>query len=301
MASAARAVTYSIVARDAETGELGVAVQSRAFRAGSGVGCALPGVGAVASQAFSERSYGPLGLELLQAGKTPEQALAGLVAADPESAVRQVAMVDAESRTAVHTGTECIREAGHRTGDGYSVQANMMRSTDVWHAMAEAFEAATGSLARRAPRRARSGRGRRRRLAGPTGGRAAGRRRGRQAVGASLGSPRRRPCPAAARAPPIARSRGGLPCADALRRASRRRAFRRAVRGRRALGGDHRRRPGGRPPSSSGAPRAAARGGAPVGGLRPGARGPRSGSRRRRAPALGNRIAAAGLLPDACG
>lgn len=149
MASAASAVTYSIVARDAETGELGVAVQSRAFRAGSGVGWALPGVGAVASQAFSERSYGPLGLELLRAGKTPEQALAGLVAADPESAVRQVAMVDAESRTAVHTGAECIREAGHLTGDGYSVQANMMRSTDVWHAMAEAFEAATGSLARR--------------------------------------------------------------------------------------------------------------------------------------------------------
>ena len=149
MASAARAVTYSIVARDAETGELGVAVQSRAFRAGSGVGWALSGVGAVASQAFSERSYGPLGLELLRAGKTPEQALAGLVAADPESAVRQVAMVDAESRTAVHTGAECIREAGHRIGDGYSVQANMMRSTDVWHAMAEAFEAATGSLARR--------------------------------------------------------------------------------------------------------------------------------------------------------
>jgi uncharacterized Ntn-hydrolase superfamily protein len=149
VASAASAVTYSIVARDAETGELGVAVQSRAFRAGSGVGWALPGVGAVASQAFSERSYGPLGLELLRAGKTPEQALAGLVAADPESAVRQVAMVDAESRTAVHTGAECIREAGHLTGDGYSVQANMMRSTDVWHAMAEAFEAATGSLARR--------------------------------------------------------------------------------------------------------------------------------------------------------
>jgi len=142
-------VTYSIVARDAETGELGVAVQSRAFRAGSGVGWALPGVGAVASQAFSERSYGPLGLELLQAGKTPEQALAGLVAADPESAVRQVAMVDAEGRTAVHTGAECIREAGHRTGDGYSVQANMMRSADVWPAMAKAFEAASGSLARR--------------------------------------------------------------------------------------------------------------------------------------------------------
>jgi uncharacterized Ntn-hydrolase superfamily protein len=142
-------VTYSIVARDAQTGELGVAVQSRAFRAGSGVGWALPGIGAVATQAFSERSYGPLGLELLQAGKTPEQALAGLVAADPESAVRQVAMVDAEGRTAVHTGAECIPEAGHRTGDGYTVQANMMREALIWPAMAEAFEAASGSLARR--------------------------------------------------------------------------------------------------------------------------------------------------------
>ena len=142
-------MTYSIVARDPETGELGVAVQSRAFRAGSSVGWALPGVGAVASQAFSERSYGPLGLELLQAGKAPEQALAGLVAADPESAVRQVAMVDAEGRAAVHTGADCIREAGHLSGDGYSVQANMMRSADVWPAMAEAFESATGSLARR--------------------------------------------------------------------------------------------------------------------------------------------------------
>jgi uncharacterized Ntn-hydrolase superfamily protein len=142
-------LTYSIVARDAETGELGVAVQSRAFRAGSGVGWALPGIGAVASQAFSERSYGPLGLELLQAGKTPEQALAGLVAADPDSAVRQVAMIDADGRTAVHTGARCIPEAGHQTGEGYSVQANMMRSARVWPAMAEAFEAATGSLARR--------------------------------------------------------------------------------------------------------------------------------------------------------
>jgi uncharacterized Ntn-hydrolase superfamily protein len=142
-------VTYSIVARDAETGELGVAVQSRAFRAGSGVGWVLPAVGAVASQAFSERSYGPLGLELLRAGKTPEEALAGLVAADSDSAVRQVAMVDAEGRTAVHTGDECIPEAGHGLGEGYTVQANMMRSVEVWPAMAEAFEAASGSLAQR--------------------------------------------------------------------------------------------------------------------------------------------------------
>jgi uncharacterized Ntn-hydrolase superfamily protein len=142
-------VTYSIVARDSETGELGVAIQSRAFRAGGVVPWALPGVGAVATQSFTERSYGPLGLELLRAGKTPGQALAGLVAADPEQAVRQVAIVDAEGRTAAHTGEACIPEAGHRTGDGYSVQANMMRSAEVWPAMAEAFEAADGSLARR--------------------------------------------------------------------------------------------------------------------------------------------------------
>jgi uncharacterized Ntn-hydrolase superfamily protein len=142
-------VTYSIVARDPETGELGVGVQSRAFRAGGAVPWAHAGIGAVATQSFTERSYGPLGLELLRAGKTPEQALTGLLAADPEPGVRQVAIVDAEGRTAVHTGDACIPEAGHRTGDGYSVQANMMRSGDVWPAMAEAFEAATGSLARR--------------------------------------------------------------------------------------------------------------------------------------------------------
>ena len=142
-------MTYSILARDSHTGELGVAIQSRAFRAGGVVPWALPGVGAVATQSLTERSYGALGLELLQAGKTPEQALAGLVAADPEQAVRQVAIVDSEGRTAAHTGDACIPEAGHRIGDGYSVQANMMRSVEVWPAMAEAFEAASGSLARR--------------------------------------------------------------------------------------------------------------------------------------------------------
>jgi uncharacterized Ntn-hydrolase superfamily protein len=142
-------VTYSIVARDSETGELGVAVQSRAFRAGAVVPWAAAGVGAVATQSITERSYGLLGLELLRAGKTPEQALAGLIAADPDAGVRQVALVDAEGRTAVHTGADCIPEAGHRTGDGYTVQANMMRSAEVWPAMAEAFESASGSLARR--------------------------------------------------------------------------------------------------------------------------------------------------------
>jgi uncharacterized Ntn-hydrolase superfamily protein len=110
---------------------------------------ARPGVGAVATQAFSERGYGPLGLDLLAAGKTTEQALTGLVAADPDSDVRQVAILAADGAVAAHTGAQCIPDAGHQTGDGYSVQANIMRSPSVWPAMAEAFEAATGSLARR--------------------------------------------------------------------------------------------------------------------------------------------------------
>jgi uncharacterized Ntn-hydrolase superfamily protein len=110
---------------------------------------ARPGVGAVATQSFSERSYGPLGLELLAVGKTPEQALAALVAGDPDSAVRQVAILGADGAVAAHTGESCIPDAGHQTGEGYSVQANIMRSPDVWPAMAEAFESATGTLARR--------------------------------------------------------------------------------------------------------------------------------------------------------
>jgi uncharacterized Ntn-hydrolase superfamily protein len=126
-----------------------VAVQSRAFRCGGVVPWAMPGVGAVATQSLAERSYGPLGLELLRSGKTPEQALAGLVAADAESDVRQVAMLAADGSVAAHTGAACIPDAGHQTGEGYSVQANMMRSDRVWPAMAEAFESAGGTLARR--------------------------------------------------------------------------------------------------------------------------------------------------------
>jgi len=143
------ALTYSIVARDAESGELGVAVQSRAFACGAPVMWARPGVGAVATQAYGERSYGPLGLDLLAAGKTPVQALAALVTADDEAEVRQVAMLGADGAVAAHTGELCIPDAGHRTGEGYSVQANIMRNPDVWPAMAEAFESARGSLSRR--------------------------------------------------------------------------------------------------------------------------------------------------------
>ena len=142
-------MTYSIVARDAETGQLGVAVQTRSFGVGTAVPWAEPGVGAVATQSFTERSYGPLGLQLMRIGRTPDEALAGLVAADAHGDVRQVGMVDGEGRAAAHTGEHCIPEAGHLLGDGFSVQANMMRSRDVWPAMADAFRGATGSLPQR--------------------------------------------------------------------------------------------------------------------------------------------------------
>jgi uncharacterized Ntn-hydrolase superfamily protein len=110
---------------------------------------ARSGVGAVATQSLSERSYGLLGLDLLAAGKTPEQALAALVTADPDASVRQVGILASDGAVAAHTGASCIPDAGHQTGDGYSIQANIMRSPDVWPAMAEAFEAATGPLTRR--------------------------------------------------------------------------------------------------------------------------------------------------------
>jgi uncharacterized Ntn-hydrolase superfamily protein len=142
-------MTYSIVALDRESGELGVGIQSRAFRSGAVVPWALPGVGAVASQAFSEKSYGPLGLELMRAGKTPEQALAGLVAADPLASNRQVSMVAADGTAAVHTGEACIPAAGHRIGEGVTAQANCVAGPQVWESMVDAFVEAEGSLQRR--------------------------------------------------------------------------------------------------------------------------------------------------------
>ena len=142
-------MTYSIVALDRESGELGVGIQSRAFRSGAVVPWALPGVGAVATQAFSEKSYGPLGLELMRAGKTPEQALAGLAAADPLAANRQVSMLAADGTAAVHTGDSCIPAAGHRIGEGVTAQANCVESPQVWESMVDAFVGAEGSLQRR--------------------------------------------------------------------------------------------------------------------------------------------------------
>jgi uncharacterized Ntn-hydrolase superfamily protein len=141
-------MTYSIVARDPETGELGVAVQSRAFNTGAVVPWAAPGVG-VATQSYTEVSYGPLGLELLRARKSPEQALAELVAADDDSAYRQVAILDAAGSVAVHVGEACIPAAGFAVGDGFSAQANMVDSERVWQSMAEAFQYSEGPLAER--------------------------------------------------------------------------------------------------------------------------------------------------------
>ncbi|MDX1454756.1 MAG: DUF1028 domain-containing protein [Gammaproteobacteria bacterium] len=141
--------TYSIVARDPETGQLGVAVQSHWFSVGQLVPWAEAGVGAVATQSFVEPAYGPLGLELMRNGRSAEQALQALVSTDPGEAVRQVAMIDAKGTVAAHTGSLAIEAAGHQLGSNYSVQANLMDQPTVWPAMAKAFESTQGDLADR--------------------------------------------------------------------------------------------------------------------------------------------------------
>ncbi len=132
--------TYSIVARDPQTGELAVAVQSHWFSVGSKVSWAKAGVGVIATQSFLDPSYGYRGLELLEQGKSPQEALDEMLAQDPGREVRQVAILDAQGRVAVHTGRKCIQHAGHASGGNYSVQANMMLNPTVWPAMATAFE-----------------------------------------------------------------------------------------------------------------------------------------------------------------
>jgi uncharacterized Ntn-hydrolase superfamily protein len=141
--------TYSIVAHDPQTGQCGVAVQSHWFSVGSVVTWGRAGVGAVATQSLADPAYGPRLLDALAKGEEPQPALERLVAADPQGRFRQVACVRADGAVAVHTGDGCIPFAGHRTGGGFSAQANMMLNESVWPAMAEAFEAADGSLARR--------------------------------------------------------------------------------------------------------------------------------------------------------
>jgi uncharacterized Ntn-hydrolase superfamily protein len=140
--------TYSIVARDPSTGELGVAVQSHWFAVGPIVPWVRPGVGAVATQSIAEPAYGPRALDRLGSDGA-RAALAALLHDDPLARFRQVAIVDARGEVATHTGEGCIAYAGHEAGAQFTVQANMMASPEVWPAMASAFESADGPLARR--------------------------------------------------------------------------------------------------------------------------------------------------------
>ncbi|MGE0042544.1 MAG: DUF1028 domain-containing protein [Vicinamibacterales bacterium] len=141
--------TFSIVARDPATGEMGVAVQSHWFAVGSIVTWAEAGVGVVATQASVDPGYGLRGLGLMRQGVAAPEALRRLVADDPQRAGRQVAMLDARGRVDAYTGPSAIAAAGHHVGQGYSTEANMMASDRVWPAMAKGFEEATGDLADR--------------------------------------------------------------------------------------------------------------------------------------------------------
>jgi len=141
--------TFSIVARDPTTGEIGVAVQSHWFSVGTVVPWAEAGVGAVATQSFVEPNYGREGLELMRRGKSAPDALKELLARDPARDTRQVAMIDAQGRVVAHTGAKNIQFAGHHVGNNFSVQANLMSTAQVWPAMARAFEPSKGTLADR--------------------------------------------------------------------------------------------------------------------------------------------------------
>src|SRR3954453_17998158 len=135
--SVVRRGTYSVVARDPDTGDMGVAVQSHWFSVGSIGSWGEPGGGAVATQSIAEPAYGPRLLERLRGGQAPRAALDELLAADEQAAVRQVAVVDSTGAVAVRTGDGCIPYAGHVEGDGFSAQANMMAGPEVWPAMVD--------------------------------------------------------------------------------------------------------------------------------------------------------------------
>ncbi len=141
--------TFSIVARDPATGELGVAVQSHWFSVGPIVPWAEAGVGAVATQSFVDPSYGKNGLELMRGGTSAPEALKQLLAKDEGREVRQVAMIDAQGRVNAWTGKNDIQAAGHIVGQNFSAQANLMLNNRVWPAMARAFETTKGDLAER--------------------------------------------------------------------------------------------------------------------------------------------------------
>ncbi|HEY7848006.1 MAG TPA: DUF1028 domain-containing protein [Candidatus Limnocylindria bacterium] len=133
-------MTYSIVARDPQTGRFGIAVQSHFLGVGPVVPWLEAGVGAVATQASVNTAFGPMGLELLRAGASAEQTVAALLASDENPQVRQLGVVDAEGRAAAHTGAETIPAAGHLAREGFTVQGNLLLSDTCWPAMATAYE-----------------------------------------------------------------------------------------------------------------------------------------------------------------
>ena len=138
--------TYSIVARDPVTGDIGVAVQSHWFSVGSIVTWGEAGVGVVATQSFIDPGYGVRGLALMRTGVSAPDALERLVKADEQRAGRQVAMIDVNGRVSAYTGSSAIAAAGHHVGVNYSAQANMMANEKVWPAMSRAYETASGEL-----------------------------------------------------------------------------------------------------------------------------------------------------------
>lgn len=141
--------TYSIVAYDSETGDIGVAVQSHWFSVGTVVCWGEAGVGVIATQSFVNASFGPRGLELLKKGKSPQEVVDELIQSDEGRDFRQLAVLDAKGNAAAYTGKNCIQPAGHIVGKGFSVQANLMSTDKVWPAMAEAFQKSKGPLAER--------------------------------------------------------------------------------------------------------------------------------------------------------
>ncbi|MFW9998546.1 MAG: DUF1028 domain-containing protein [Candidatus Hodarchaeota archaeon] len=132
--------TYSIVARDPKTGEMGVGVQSHWFSVGTIVSWGEAGTGVVATQSLVNVSFGLRGLELLKQGKSPQKAIEILLSDDDGRDLRQVAILDTQGRVATHTGSKCIKYAGHAVGDNFSVQANMMFCDKVWPTMKKAYE-----------------------------------------------------------------------------------------------------------------------------------------------------------------
>lgn len=142
-------MTFSIVAHDPKTGQLGVAIATCALAAGRAVPWARAGVGVVATQAQTNRMYGARGLDLLAEGVPPREALDRLLAADPHPAQRQVAIIDARGHVAAWTGGYCLSACGHVTGHGFSAQGNTVASRSVVPSMAEAFTDSTGPLAER--------------------------------------------------------------------------------------------------------------------------------------------------------